>query len=252
MSTLTYRGQIIEQRDSDGYVNMSQMAKANNCKLNDWTSSKKAKSYINTLAQESQKPANTLLLTVVEGFPAKQTTWGHPLVAIAFAQWISPSFHIWCNTHVKTLIDTGSTDLSRLQFDLPKTFGEALRILADKVDEVELLHSRIEADQPKVELAEAIATSDSCITISDFAKMIGWGRNRLYTKLRELNIIMPNSSLVYQRYLNAGYFEATEILTPHGVSPLSLITGKGQLWLCNRLQLESAPVSNGYDAIDLV
>lgn len=90
MSNLTYNGQIIDQRDSDNFVNMSQMAKIHGKKLNDWTSNQGTKDYVEALALETTFPVNSLLITVTEGFPAVKTTWGHPLVAIAFGQWISP------------------------------------------------------------------------------------------------------------------------------------------------------------------
>lgn len=49
------------------------------------------------------------------GFPAVKTTWGHPLVAIAFGQWISPEFHVWCNLNIQTLITKGSVSLAPVE-----------------------------------------------------------------------------------------------------------------------------------------
>jgi hypothetical protein len=48
---------------------------------------------------------------MVKGFGADKTTWGHPLVAIAFGQWISPEFHVWCNLNIQTLMTNGTVSL---------------------------------------------------------------------------------------------------------------------------------------------
>jgi hypothetical protein len=49
------------------------------------------------------------------GIANQQGTWAHPLVAIAFAQWISPQFHIWCNKCIKIIFETGSYSVSNVK-----------------------------------------------------------------------------------------------------------------------------------------
>jgi hypothetical protein len=129
MTTLAYNGQIIDQRDSDSYVNLTQVAKANNARLDKWQESPDTQKYLKAL-QESISPESgfSVLEIKSEGFPAIKSTWGHPLVAIAFGQWISPEFHVWCNMHIKTLIETGKTELAN-QPALPQNYVEALRAL---------------------------------------------------------------------------------------------------------------------------
>jgi hypothetical protein len=85
MSNLTYNGQIIEQRQTDNYVNLTQMAKANNVQLKHFNESEFAVKYLKAL-QESINGESPL--TVVEGFGANKTTWAHPLIAERFMQWI--------------------------------------------------------------------------------------------------------------------------------------------------------------------
>lgn len=112
MSELSYQGQTIQQRESDNYVSLTQMAKANSVRYVDWEENKQAKEYLKALDESIYANCGTnVRLIEVKGFGAEKTTWGHPLVAIAFAQWISPEFHVWCNTHIKTLMDTGKTEL---------------------------------------------------------------------------------------------------------------------------------------------
>lgn len=111
MSILTYNGQNITQRP-DGYVNLTEMGKANNVRFADWSENDSAKEYLKALQESNYaKNGNNSLITN-QGFGANKATWAHPLVAIAFAQWISPQFHIWCNVHIKTLMESGSTSLA--------------------------------------------------------------------------------------------------------------------------------------------
>lgn len=113
MSNLSYNGQSIEQRVLDGYVNATQMAKANNTRFVDWAENSQAKEYLKALQKSDLAKNGTISkeLIIVEsvGFPAVKTMWVHPLVAIAFAQWISPSFHVWCNQHIRTLLEAGKS-----------------------------------------------------------------------------------------------------------------------------------------------
>lgn len=112
MSILTYNGNNFEQRDNDGFVNLTQMAKAAGKKIGDWTRLEKTKAYISVVSTDTGIPVSQLLYIVKGNFQEEsQGTWSHPLVALHFAQWISPKFHYWCNQHIKILIEKGSTSL---------------------------------------------------------------------------------------------------------------------------------------------
>jgi hypothetical protein len=108
---LTYKDSEIQQRDQDGYVNLTQMAKANNVRVNNWLQLESSKAYIQALEADTGITASELLIINKGGIPSEQGTWAHPLVAIAFAQWISPAFHVWCNKHIKSLLETGTVSI---------------------------------------------------------------------------------------------------------------------------------------------
>ena len=121
MNILTFRDHQISQR-TDGFVNLTQMAKANAVRLNKYFESVETRKYLKA-AQESirhescqQKSycpdSGQQEITQVTGVGRNKQTWGHPLVALHLAQWISPEFHVWCNRHIKTLIETGETKVS--------------------------------------------------------------------------------------------------------------------------------------------
>ena len=130
-STLTrfdYNGNVISQRITDAWVNLTQMAKANGVRLDNYFANKATTVYLETLARslesegskktnqegtssDVQNPGIEILRVRKGGRKDLQGTWAHPLVAIHFAQWISPEFHLWCNQHIKTLIEKGETKL---------------------------------------------------------------------------------------------------------------------------------------------
>ena len=116
MTDLIYNGQQINRRDSDGYVNGTEMCQANGVLISGWLRLKKTESYIASLASDMQIDISQLT-DVRKGNTEKfgQGTWLHPLLALNLGRWISPQFAIWCDRHIKVLLETGSTALAEPQ-----------------------------------------------------------------------------------------------------------------------------------------
>jgi phage antirepressor YoqD-like protein len=123
-------------------------------------------------------------------------------------------------------------------FKIPQTYAEALLEAGRLALENERLSAKIEQDAPLVEFANEIKASDDAIDFNTFAKMIGTGRTRLFRLMRDCGVILKDSTLPYQKWVDAGYFEVTqEILTSNGkLIPFAMVTGKGQLWLRDRIK----------------
>lgn len=121
-------------------------------------------------------------------------------------------------------------------FYIPQTKSEALRLAADLAEANEKLSAKIEQDAPLVSFAESVQASDDAIDFNEFAKSIDTGRTRLFRVMREIGIIMKNTTLPYQRWIDAGYFEVSQEVTADGrLRPFALVTGKGQIWLKQKL-----------------
>ena len=106
--------------------------------------------------------------------------------------------------------------------------------------ENKLLAAQVEDSRPAVEFTEAVTRAENALSIGDFSKLIRMGRNKLFALLREEGILQIESRNVpYQQYIDAGYFRVIEehkiIGRTQVVLPVTLITGKGQVWLCKRL-----------------
>jgi hypothetical protein len=144
VSILNYNGYDIEQRP-DGYVNGTAMCLANDKKITDWLRSSFIDEYISALALETGIPARSLYVKVSEGFPAKTAYWLHPLLALNLGRWISPMFAIWCDKHIKTLLETGSTQLEQAA---PRAALPSKALIASR--EIKEIHENVELISPRL------------------------------------------------------------------------------------------------------
>lgn len=109
-----------------------------------------------------------------------------------------------------------------------------------------LLKQKVEQDKPLVDFAVHVSQSKDTIGMEEMAKIardenINIGRNRLIKWLKEKKILQNNNT-PYQTYIERGYFEVIEVKkdTVYGtrVFPKTVITGKGQIWIVEKLRAE--------------
>ena len=131
---ITLGGVEVISRQSDGYINASQLCKAGNKYYKDWFRLEKTKEFLTELSQElkidilidkSEKmgvgdishPPNTnvrlIEINMGKSDVDDQSTWVHPRVAIHIAQWISPKFAVNVTGWIHKLLSTGSVKLER-------------------------------------------------------------------------------------------------------------------------------------------
>lgn len=96
-------------------------------------------------------------------------------------------------------------------YQLPQTYPEALRALADKAEEVERLALENADMKPKADFYDDVAGSKDAIQMADVAKVLnmGIGRNKLFEILRNEGIL-DSRNIPYQRFIDAGYFRTIE------------------------------------------
>jgi hypothetical protein len=116
-------------RQSDGYINASQLCKAGKKYYNDWFRLEKTKEFLTELSQELKidiltdktdpggksrhENTNVSLIKINQYNDSDQSTWVHPRVAIHIAQWISPKFAVNVTGWIHKLLSTGSFKLER-------------------------------------------------------------------------------------------------------------------------------------------
>ena len=96
-------------------------------------------------------------------------------------------------------------------YQMPRTYAEALRALADKAEEAERLQIENERMKPKEEFFDAVTDSSDAIDMKDTANALhmGIGRNKLFEFLRNQKILTQNNR-PYQQYIDRGYFRVIE------------------------------------------
>lgn len=139
-------------------------------------------------------------------------------------------------------------------YQLPQTYAEALRALADKAEEAErlekqnaLLITDNERMKPKEIFADAVATSDDTILIGQLAKIlkgngIEIGQNRLFKWLRKNGFLIKGGegyNLPTQYAMERALFKIKErtVNNPDGsvkITKTVMVTGKGQQYFVNR------------------
>ena len=123
-------------------------------------------------------------------------------------------FKHWVTSEVLPAIrKTGS-------YNLPQTYAEALRALADKAEEVERLALENKEMKPKAEFFDVVADSKTALPMDQVAKVLdmGLGRNKLFEFLREHNVLQSNN-VPYQRFVDAGWFRTIEQHYQKGYEP---------------------------------
>lgn len=138
-----------------------------------------------------------------------------------------------------------------------KVMARALMLAEAKLNEVKAFAAeqtkQLEAAQPKVIFADAVATAQTSILIGDLAKIlkqngINTGQKRLFEWLRQNGYLIRQRGSSYnsptQRAMEMKLFEVkeTSVAMPDGgikISRTTKVTGKGQIYFVNLFKKQS-------------
>lgn len=129
---------------------------------------------------------------------------------------------------------------------LEKAVLVAQRKIAERDKIIAQQKEQIAEQKPLVDFAVHVSQSKDTIDMDEMAKIaqgenINIGRNRLIKWLKEKKILKDNRT-PYQTFIERGYFDVVETKkeTVYGIMvfPKTVITGKGQLWVIEKLRAE--------------
>jgi hypothetical protein len=145
-----------EKRDNRIWGCLTDMGRATNKKVNDWTRLNSTQEYLESLSSITGFPVTDLLQSIQGGEPDKQGTWAERKVCIRFAQWCSPDFAVQVDVHMETLMTEGSVSLKPMSpAEIIIAQGQILLAIEQKQAEleakVELQQMAIEANQMETE-----------------------------------------------------------------------------------------------------
>ena len=142
-------GYQIENRESDGYINVTNLCKAGGKKFNDWKRLNKTFDFLTILSNATGIPAASLI-QYQTGYGSTQGTWVHPQVAINIAQWISPQFDVKVSSWVYEIMMTGKIDITNT-----KSYKELLEENKGHKIQIQKLNNKYVKQQPRVQYKES-------------------------------------------------------------------------------------------------
>jgi anti-repressor protein len=119
--------------------------------------------------------------------------------------------------------------------------SEALQIQNNQlsIESAEQKQKLIEQETPVAIYNLAIAAHNT-MSMQEIAKSLGTGRTKLYNILREEKVVMKNSTMPYQCFLDDGYFKVTERPRASGDAiindPATRVTAKGFEYIAKIIQ----------------
>ena len=165
-------------------------------------------------------------------------------------------FQDWvCGEVIPTIRKTGKYDVQQKQ--LPQSYAEALRMLANEVEERErvekqnaLLTQQAQTNAPKVELAEKVLDTQGAYLIRHVAKAIGVNVQFLYQWMRTKSLITqknePYADFSKRKILTSRISEYTDSQGFRRTKMTAYVTNTGVMYILNRLIKEGilAPSKN--------
>jgi hypothetical protein len=154
------------------------MAQSCGKNVNDFLRLSKTERYLAVLSNKTGFPVMAqnqgfqALVEITKGGDVENAgTWGHPKVAIRFAQWCSEEFAIQVDTWIEELLMTGKVELVREQ----KTTGDALVEMALAYREQERRLSQVERTvlRHNAELDRVSFPDGHYFTILGYANVLG-------------------------------------------------------------------------------
>lgn len=98
-------GEHIHQRPKDGYINATEMCKADEKQWSNYAQNASSKAFIDELSRSLGIPRDSLIQQISTGSNESRGTWVHPQVAINLGQWLSPKFAVWVTQRIQEWVE---------------------------------------------------------------------------------------------------------------------------------------------------
>jgi KilA-N domain len=169
------------------------MAKASNKRFHDWNRSESVKSYIDVLSSVTGIPVTELVEVNQGGIPEKQGTWGHPKVALRFAQWCSDEFAVQVDFWIDELVTTGKVELDPA---LPVSLDEKLEVffkaqkILDNVSDGTLRYIALSALDKEAQNKYGVSIQPECFRVPE-------SRTKSEQKAKKSTIAIDSEDIFY-------------------------------------------------------
>jgi hypothetical protein len=106
-------GVEIQSRQSDCYINATQLCKAGRREFKKWNENESSKAFVEVLGKKLELPRTQLIESITTGTNEERITWVHPRIAIQIAQWVSSEFALNVSEWIEKLLTIGSVSIGR-------------------------------------------------------------------------------------------------------------------------------------------
>jgi hypothetical protein len=175
-----YNGNGVTFRKGDSVmVNATEMAKSFGKRPNDFLSAKSTQELISSLSAKTGISATALV--VVNQGGNNQGTWLHEDLALIFAQWLSPTFYLWCNDRIKELLTKGFVAVKPLTKS-QQTLAAVRQLCEIAQQQVELEQRQIEMESEQKLLVQKVSHIEEVVKPNGFMSVMG------FANIHHLNI----------------------------------------------------------------
>ncbi|MBD5302376.1 MAG: phage antirepressor protein [Bacteroides sp.] len=238
-------------------VNATEMAKPFGKRPNDFLSAKSTQELICSLSAKTGIPATALVIVNQGG--NNQGTWLHEDLALIFAQWLSPTFYLWCNDRIKELLQVGMTatpatleamienpdliiSLANRVKELRAENVQKQKLLAAQNQTIKDLNEANAEMRVKVSYYDQILASKSTVTTTQIAQDYGMSAKKFNVILRNLKIQrkVGGQWILYSPHNTMGYVHSDTFIPENSVTGKVVMTTKwtqkGRLFLYETLK----------------
>jgi len=122
----------------DGYINLTQLCKAGDKEFKHWKENKNTKTFLQALSASVGIPTVDLI-NYETGSNENRSSWGHRLVAIEIARWISPEFGVKIIKWTDEILMTGKVELGheKSNIELEYIYQDKINKLQNKLKNYE-------------------------------------------------------------------------------------------------------------------
>ena len=136
----------LEYRETDGFINITNLCKAGGKEFKSWNRLDKTKRFLDVLSSSVKINTNEII-KYESGSIHERSTWAHTQVAINIAQWISPEFDVLVSKWVYEIMLTGKVDIrdnkTTEELDIMNKENKLLK------NRIKLLESKVLQKQPR-------------------------------------------------------------------------------------------------------
>ena len=218
--TFSYNGnEVLFDIKDDVMVNATQLAKIYGKRPNDYLSLPATNQLISAITRKYGIAENQLVRTERGGMAPG--TWMHRLIVVDFCQWLDIDLKLWCTEKLDELMRYGMTatqpTLEQMINNPDLVISLATQLKNEREEKARLEQEKKQLEEknaklkPKADFAEKAFTMEGKVDIGQAAKILnlGFGRNTLFKKLKEVGVFFKDRNEPKQKYIDAGYFEMT-------------------------------------------